>query len=120
MESFKNIKPGLVFERTLNVVEKLCVTHTKIPVLSTPMMISLMEGVSKDLVAGLLPEGFITVGYEVHVKHKAAAPIGTQIRVWTKIVEVNGRKLLFEVRVTAGDRIIGEGLHRRTVIPYSE
>jgi predicted thioesterase len=34
--------------------------------------------------------------------------------------EADGRKLLFEVRVTAGDKVIGEGQHRRTIIPYSD
>jgi fluoroacetyl-CoA thioesterase len=118
--SFDNIKPGLTFERTVAVDEKRCVTHTKVPVLSTPMMIDLMEGVCKNLIETLLPPGFITVGYEVHVKHKAAAPIGTQVMAWCKVLEVDGRRLLFDVRVTAGDKVIGEGQHRRTIIPYSE
>ena len=82
------------------------------------MMISLMEGVAKDLIEGLLPLGFITVGYEVHIKHKAAAAMGAQVKSWCELLEVNGRKLLFEVRVTEGDKVIGEGQHRRTIIPY--
>jgi len=120
MPTFDNIKSGLTFERLVTVDEKRCVTHTKVPVLSTPMMIDLMEGVSKGLIETLLPPGFITVGYEVHVKHKAAAPIGAQVKTWCKVLEVDGRKLLFEVRVTEGDKVIGEGQHRRTIIPYSE
>jgi fluoroacetyl-CoA thioesterase len=120
MLTFDTIKPGLISERAVTVDETLSITHTKIPMLSTPKMIDLMEGVCKDLVQSLLPEGFITVGYEVHVKHKAAAPIGTQVKTWCKVLEADGRKLLFEVRVTAGDRIIGEGQHRRTIVPYSD
>ncbi len=119
MSNFETIKPGLTSERVVTVDEKLAVAHTKIPVLSTPMMISLMEGVAKDLIQGLLPPGFITVGYEVHVKHKAAAAVGSQIKVWCKLIQVDGRKLLFEVRATEGSKIIGEGDHRRTIIPYS-
>ena len=120
MSNFENIKPGLTFERSTTVDEELCVTHTKIPMLSTPKMIDLMEGVCKDLAQSLIPGEFITVGYEVHVRHKAAAPIGTPVRTWCKVLEADGRKLLFEVRVTAGDKVIGEGQHRRTIIPYSE
>ena len=120
MASFENINPGLTAERLVTVGEKLVVTHTKVPVLSTPMMISLMEGVCQGLVQALLPPGFTTVGFEVHVKHKAAAPIGSQVKVWCKVLEADGRKLLFEVRVTEGEKLIGEGQHRRTVIPYSE
>jgi len=120
MSSFENITPGLSFERTVSIDENLVVTHTKIPVLSTPKMIDLMESVCKELVQSLLPAGYITVGYEVHVKHKAAAPIGAQVKVLCKVLEVNGRKLLFEVRVTEGEKTVGEGQHRRTIIPYAE
>jgi fluoroacetyl-CoA thioesterase len=115
---FEQIKPGLTAECETIVDEKLSITFTKTPVLSTPMMISLMEGVCKDLVATLLPEGYITVGYEVHVKHKAAAFIGALIKVWCEILEVAGRKILFNVRATVEDKVIGEGQHRRTIIPY--
>lgn len=120
MQTFDNIKTGLTSERVVTVDISLSVMHTKTPMLSTPMMISLMEGVCKDLVQDLLPQGFITVGYEVHVKHKAAAPVGAQLKVWCRVVEADSRRLLFDVRVTDGDRVIGEGQHRRTIIPYSE
>jgi fluoroacetyl-CoA thioesterase len=120
MPTFEDIRPGLTFERAVTVDESLSVTHTKVPMLSTPKMIDLMEGVCKDLVQSLLPPEFITVGYEVHIKHKAAAPLGTVVKTWCKILEVDGRKLLFEVRVTAGEKVIGEGQHRRTIIPYSD
>lgn len=120
MPAFENIKPGLTAEQTVTVDSSLSVTHTRAPVLSTPMMISLMEGVCKDLVQDLLPPGFITVGYEVHVKHRAPAPIGAQVKVGCKLLDVDGRRLLFEVRVTEGERVIGDGEHRRTIIPYSD
>ena len=120
MPTFDAIKPGLIAERTVTVDETLSITHTRVPMLSTPKMIDLMEGVCKDLVQGLLPPGFITVGYEVHVKHKAAAPLGTRVKTWCKVLDADGRKLLFEVRVTAENTVIGEGQHRRTIIPYSD
>jgi fluoroacetyl-CoA thioesterase len=120
MSNFENIKPGLTFEQSTTVDEKICATHTNVPMLSTPMMIQLMEGVCKDLAQSLLPPGYITVGYEVHIKHKAAAPVGTQVKTWCKVLEADGRKLLFEVRVAAEGKVIGEGQHRRTIIPYSD
>jgi fluoroacetyl-CoA thioesterase len=120
MSNFENIKPGLTFEQSTTVDEKICATHTNVPMLSTPMMIQLMEGVCKDLAQSLLPPGYITVGYEVHIKHKAAAPVGTQVKTWCKVLEADGKRLLFEVRVTAEGKVIGEGQHRRTIIPYSD
>jgi fluoroacetyl-CoA thioesterase len=116
MSSFENVQVGLGAERFTIVDESLAAMHTKTPVLATPFMIQLMEGVCKDLVQELLPPGFITVGYEVHIKHKAAAALGTQVKTGCKLIEVDGRKLLFEVRVTVEDKVIGEGQHRRTII----
>ena len=120
MSGSGNIKAGLSAERIFTVEEKLTVSHLKTPVLGTPMMIELMEIVCKEMVQPLLPTGYTTVGYEVHVKHKAAAFVGAQLRVWGKVLEAEGRKLLFEVRVTEGEKIIGEGLHRRTIVLISE
>ncbi len=117
MSEFENIRAGLSGERIYMVDEKLTVSHLKRPVLGTPMMIGLMELVCLDMIQPILPPGFTTVGYEVHVKHKAAALLGAQVRVWGKLLEAEGRKLLFEVRMTEGGKIIGEGLHRRTIVP---
>ncbi|HYK90646.1 MAG TPA: thioesterase [Acidobacteriota bacterium] len=117
MADFENIKAGLSAERSFTVDERLTVSHLKRPVLGTPMMIGLMEIVCMDMVQPLLPPGYTTVGYEVHVKHKAVALLGAQLKVWGKVLEAEGRKLLCEVRVTEGAKTIGEGLHRRTIVP---
>ena len=119
MSNFESIKAGLVAERAVTVEESLTVSHTKIPILGTPMMIGLMEIVCNDLTQPLLPPGYTTVGYEVNVKHRAAALLGARIKVWVKVLEAEGRKLLFEVRVTEGEKTIGEGLHRRTIVPIA-
>lgn len=80
------------------------------------MMISLMESVANDLIRSLLPAGFVTVGYEVSVKHKAPAFSGTRVTAKSKLLEADRTKLLFEVCVMQEDKVIGEGLHRRTII----
>ncbi len=118
--NFDTIRPGLTAERNLTVEQRHTVSHTKTPVLSTPMMISMMENVAKDLTQELLPPGFTTVGYEVNIKHKSPAGLGSEVKVWTRLLEADGRKLLFEVRVTQGEKTIGEGLHRRTIIQIPE
>jgi len=116
MQEYGKLTPGMTAERELPVEERLTVSHTGTPVLSTPMMISLMEKVAMTLAQEHLSTGFTTVGYEVSVKHKAPARIGALIRVWCRLVEVDGRKLLFDVRVTEGEKTVGEGMHRRTII----
>jgi predicted thioesterase len=86
-------------------------------VLSTPGMVAVMERNSAVLCYQNLPEGAATVGFEICVKHVAAAAEGTRCRVRSSLREiVDGRKLRFDVEVTEGDRTIGVGTHERRVI----
>lgn len=86
-------------------------------VFATPAMIGLMEGASHQAVEDRLPEGQTTVGYEVHVRHVAPAPPGSKIVVVSRLTEVNGNKLLFDVSCHLGDKLIGSGTHRRAIVP---
>jgi fluoroacetyl-CoA thioesterase len=86
-------------------------------VLSTPGMIGMMERTSSVLAYENLPDGQATVGFEVCVKHVAAAAEGAACRVRASLREiVDERKLRFEVEVTEGERTIGVGTHERRVI----
>ena len=66
-----------------------------------------MEPVVNDLIQPLLPAGLATIGDEVSVKHKAPALRRTKVTAKNKRFEVDGRKLLFEVCVMQGDKVIG-------------
>jgi fluoroacetyl-CoA thioesterase len=86
-------------------------------VLSTPGMVAVMERNTAVLSYQNLPEGKATVGFEICVKHVAAAVEGALCKVRSNLREVvDGRKLRFEVEVTDGDRTIGVGTHERRVI----
>ena len=86
-------------------------------VLSTPGMIGMMERNAAILSFENLDEGKATVGFEVCVKHVAAAAEGSTCSVHAKLREVvDGRKLRFDVEVKEGERTIGVGTHERRVI----
>jgi predicted thioesterase len=86
-------------------------------VLSTPGMIGMMEASSQVLAYEHLPEGKATVGFEVCIKHVAAAAEGVTCRTRAVLREVvEGRKLRFEVEVSEGERTIGVGTHERRVV----
>jgi fluoroacetyl-CoA thioesterase len=86
-------------------------------VLSTPGMIAMMERCASILAFENLPDGRATVGFEVCVKHVAAAGEGTACTVHARLDEiVDGRKLRFAVAVRDGERTIGVGTHERRVI----
>jgi fluoroacetyl-CoA thioesterase len=86
-------------------------------VLSTPGMIGMMEASAQMLAYERLPEGQATVGFEVCIKHVAAAAEGALCRTRATLREVvEGRKLRFDVEVTEGERTIGVGTHERRVV----
>jgi fluoroacetyl-CoA thioesterase len=114
------LEPGI--ERVDDfVVEERLVTDVGgtigVRVLSTPGMIAMMERTSSVLSFENLPDGKATVGFEVCVKHVAAAAEGAACRVRASLREiVDDRKLRFDVEVTEDDRTIGVGTHERRVI----
>jgi fluoroacetyl-CoA thioesterase len=86
-------------------------------VLSTPGMIGMIEANAAGLAFENLEEGNATVGFEVCIKHVAAAAEGQTCTAYAKLNEVvDGRKLRFDVEVKEGDRTIGVGTHERRVI----
>jgi fluoroacetyl-CoA thioesterase len=114
------LEPGM--ERSMEfTVEDRLVTDVGgsigVSVLSTPGMIAMMERNSALLAYENLPDGKATVGFEVCIKHVAAAAAGTTCSVRSILDEVaDGRKLRFEVEVREGARTIGVGTHERRVI----
>jgi fluoroacetyl-CoA thioesterase len=90
-------------------------------VLSTPAMIGMMEHCSSILAYESLPDGQATVGFEVCVKHVAAALQGSTCKVSSTLREiVEDRKLRFDVEVTESERTIGVGTHERRVIQVGQ
>ncbi|HEY6671046.1 MAG TPA: hypothetical protein VIZ91_00950 [Solirubrobacterales bacterium] len=86
-------------------------------VLSTPGMIAMIERNAAILALEHLEEGKATVGFEICVKHVAAAAEGQTCTAHAQLREVvDGRKLRFEVEVKEGDRTVGVGTHERRVI----
>ena len=90
-------------------------------VLSTPGMVAVMERNSAILSYQHLPEGKATVGFEVCIKHVAAAAEGAACTATAKLREIaDERKLRFDVEVKEGDRTLGVGTHERRVIEVGQ
>jgi len=117
MAEHDNLKPGMSAEISVVVDEQLVVKHTGGDgVLSTPSMIGLMERAGIQAVQAALPDGYTTVGFEVHVKHFAATPKGKTVTARAELLEVDGRKLRFKVEAHDDEKKVGEGTHRRAII----
>ena len=57
-----------------------------------------------------------TVGTHISVSHLAATPPGLDVTAKVKLVEVDGRRLVFEVEAHDGIDLITRGQHERFVI----
>jgi len=69
-----------------------------------------------ESVEHLLPKGFITVGTEVNVKHLQATPIGMKVTCHVRLINVENRKLIFEVTASDTKGEIGTGTHTRFIV----
>jgi predicted thioesterase len=91
-----------------------------VKVLSTPGMIAMMERCATSLVLEHVDDGRASVGFEVCIKHVAAAAEGSDCTVTARLREVeDGRKLRFDVEVRDAERTIGVGTHERRLIDRS-
>jgi fluoroacetyl-CoA thioesterase len=86
------------------------------PVLSTPTMILMMENAAQAALEPLFEPGESAVGSLVNVRHLAATPVGHRVTATARLTQVNGRRILFEVRAVDGTEVIGEGTHERALI----
>jgi fluoroacetyl-CoA thioesterase len=57
-----------------------------------------------------------TVGTHIDVSHIAATPSGFAVTANVKLIEVDGRRLLFEVEAHDGVDMISKGTHERFII----
>ena len=115
-----SLAPGIERSDEFTVADRLLTDvggTLGVKVLSTPGMIGMMERCASKLAFENLPDGKATVGFEVCVKHVAAAAEGASCTVHARLDEiVDGRKLRFAVEVRAGERTIGVGTHERRVV----
>jgi fluoroacetyl-CoA thioesterase len=87
-----------------------------VPVLGTPRVLALAEAATVAATAPKLDTGLTTVGVRVELDHRAATPVGRSVLAEAILTKVDGRRLLFEVVVRAGDAIAAECRVERVVV----
>ena len=88
-------------------------------VLATPKMIALMEEASYKCLDMYLENGQTSVGTYLDVKHLSATPVGMKAYAEAEITEVDGRRVVFNVKAYDEKGLIGEGKHERFIV-FSE
>jgi fluoroacetyl-CoA thioesterase len=123
MDALENVRIGMTAEKTVTVTSEMTVGYfvAQMPqVYATPMMILHMEMASGAAIASYLPEGFVSVGMDVKVRHLAATPVGRAVRAISRVIQIDPKSVVFEVEAWNGDRKIGDGTHRRGVVNVLE
>jgi predicted thioesterase len=87
-----------------------------VEVYATPAMVALMEKTCLNSVLSYLPEGYGTVGVKVDIVHSKATPIGMKVTCESTLLEVDRRRLVFELVARDEKGEIGKGRHERFVI----
>src|ERR1700726_2088891 len=123
MNPISKIMLGMTAEKTVTVTHEMTIGHfvANMPrVYATPMMILHMEMAAGGSIASHLPEGYVSVGMDVKVRHLAATPVGRTVRAISRVIKIDPKSVVFEVEAWDRDRKIGDGTHRRGIVNMLE
>ena len=97
-----SLKAGLHLAKKILVDESRCIGFMgkEGMVYATPKMVSDVEYACRDWLLEHLDQGEDSVGAHVSIDHLAATPLGLQVSIEAKVVEVDRRKVTFEFTVT--------------------
>lgn len=113
-----SLKPGVKATRAYTVDESRCIGFMgrEAAVYATPRMVSDVEYTCRDMLLEHLDAGEDSVGAHVSIDHLAPTPMGLEVTVEVRIVEVDRRKVVWEFAVRDPAEEIGRGRHVRYVV----
>jgi len=90
------------------------------PVLSTPVMIMIMENAALNAMKPYFEGSETAVGSRVDVRHLAATPVGRLVTGEAEVTRVDGRRVEFTICARDGEEEVGVGTHERIVIDLAK
>lgn len=85
-------------------------------VFATAYMVGLMEWGCCEQIAPFYEDGECSLGIHVDISHLAPTPPGMTVTVTSRVAELDGRFIWFDVSLHDGVDLIGEGRHRRALV----
>lgn len=85
-------------------------------VFATSRMVALMELAAARLMKPLLGEGQLSVGVSIRVEHRAATPVGCEVRALATYLGLDGKLHRFKLEAFDPAGSIGEGDHSRAIV----
>ena len=116
LATMANPEQNIQMQETRLVTRQVCIDFMGPgvrPVLSTPSLIMWLEMASRQAATPLLGRDEETVGTAMDLKHLAATPLGMNVTLKTRIVEVKGRRIRFQLEAFDEVEKIAEGWHER-------
>lgn len=113
------LKTGIKGHMELTVTEDITAKTMgsgELEVFATPAMLALMEKTAQTSVAEYLEEGSGTVGIKADLSHIAASPLGMKIYCDSELVQIDGRKLTFQIEARDDVEVIGTAVHERFIV----
>jgi len=113
-----SLKKDLTFTRKVEVDESRCIGFMgkEGAVYATPRMVSDVEYTCRDMLLEHLDPGEDSVGAHVSIDHLAPTPMGLQVTIEARIVDVDRRKVTWEFSVKDPVEEVGRGRHVRFVV----
>src|SRR6266849_3068543 len=105
MDPTEKLAPWMTGSESTIITREITVAHfhSEMPeVYGTPFMIYLMEVAASKAIREQLPPGWVSVGYEVSVKHIAATPVGRTVTARATLKSIDGKLVTFAVEAHDG------------------
>jgi len=118
----ESITVGLRIEAEQQVTSERVAAHVgsgSLQVYATPAMVTFVERTCRQLIEPLLPAGQTTVGTSIQLEHLAPTPLGELVRIEASVIEVAGRRVVFQAEVWDAEEQIGRARHERYIIDES-
>jgi predicted thioesterase len=87
-----------------------------VDVLSTPMLLQLIEDAAVHCLAASLGETEISLGSYVELTHLAPSPVGFIVRIEVEVIAIDGRRINFAFAAFDEREKVAEGMHERYII----
>lgn len=115
----EGLKPGLTGEARVlvsdaNTAEMFGNLGAK--VYATPMLVALMEQAAIAALRPCLLSGEGSVGTKVEMAHLAATPVGMTVTAKAELVELAGKRLVFDIVAADTVEVVGKCRHERFIV----
>lgn len=85
-------------------------------VLSTPRLIGLLERTAREALEPFLEADERSVGIEIELRHLAPTPPGQRVTCTARVIQREGKQVLFHIEARDEQERIARGSHKRAII----